>query len=162
MYIMLPFLETLNTHTHFAREAHTHMHTYLDMHGRHDVCVSDVFVHMCVCVCVWGVYQLTQTDSGDTLVLHSLNFLFFQWWQKKKNNKQTKKKCVLAFKNYCLGWSLPFLNESPYHTRVVLSSMLFCYLADDVMEAEPWPHAVVGFRPLAVVFIQYLFNLSFC
>lgn len=73
MYIVLPLLETLTSapihtlHTHFG--VHTHPHTYLDMHSRHEVCDHGVFVHMCVYVClcmsVKCVY-LTQTDSGDT------------------------------------------------------------------------------------------------
>ncbi len=54
MYIVLPLLDTLNkrTHTHFAHTlwVHTHPHTYLDMHGRHDVCDYGVFVRVCVCV----------------------------------------------------------------------------------------------------------------
>lgn len=58
--------------------------------------------------------------------------------------------------------SLPFLNEYPYHMRIVLSCMLICSLADDVIEAKPDRMLWWVLRLLAVVFIQYLFNLSFC
>lgn len=56
MYIVLPLLDT-------PTSTHTSTHTYLDMHGRHDVCDSGVFVHMCVYVCV-----IDPTDT-DLIVL---------------------------------------------------------------------------------------------
>lgn len=57
--------------------------------------------------------------------------------------------------------SLPFLNEYPYHMRIVLSRMLICSLADDVIEVKPDRMLWWVLRLLAV-FTQYLFNLSFC
>lgn len=54
MYIVLPLLDTLTSapiHTLHTLWVHAHPHTYVDMHGRHDV--YGVFVHMCVCVFVY-------------------------------------------------------------------------------------------------------------
>lgn len=136
------------------------MHTYLDMHGRHGVCVSDVFVHMCVCVCVWGVYQLTQNRlrRHSSCCVHWI-FLFFQWNKKKKKKREMKlrpcfEELLFRMKSSFFEWE----SISPESSAVIYVPLLLGWWCHG---AEPWPHAVVGFCPLAVVFIKYLFNLSF-
>lgn len=101
------------------------------MHGRHDVCVSGVFVHMCVYVCLCMSVRCVLIDP-NRLRRHSYmccihrNVMILM----TTNN-------VFVLRIIILDDKSSFLNKYPYHMRIVLSCMLICTMADDVIKARP-------------------------